>query len=161
MNIVIVGATSAIAEATARIWASRGDGLYLAARRESLLSACAQDLRLRGARIASFERFDVTDHASHEGMLRRAREALGSVDCVFIAHGTLPDQAACDADPELAVHEMTLNGLSTAALIIRVAANLEAQRSGVIAVITSVAAVRGRATNYVYGSAKALVSTLL
>jgi decaprenylphospho-beta-D-erythro-pentofuranosid-2-ulose 2-reductase len=161
MNVLVVGATSAIAEATARIWAARGEGLYLVARREALLSACAQDLRLRGARAVAFERFDVLDLASHEAMLRRATDALGQIDCVLVAHGTLPDQAACEADPELAVYEIELNGVSTAALLLRVAAQFEAQRQGVIAVITSVAGVRGRSSNYVYGCAKSLVSTFL
>jgi short-subunit dehydrogenase len=161
MNVLVVGATSAIAEATARIWATKGAGLYLVARREALLSACAQDLRLRGARTVAFERFDMLDLASHEGMLWRAADALGEIDCVLVAHGTLPDQSACDADPELAVHEIELNGVSTAALLLRLAAQFEARRQGTIAVITSVAGVRGRASNYVYGSAKSLVSTFL
>jgi decaprenylphospho-beta-D-erythro-pentofuranosid-2-ulose 2-reductase len=54
MNILVVGATSAIAEATARLWAARGDALYLAARRETLLEASAADLRLRGAKTVAF-----------------------------------------------------------------------------------------------------------
>src|SRR3954471_1648793 len=103
MNIVVVGATSAIAEATARRWAAHGHALYLVARRESLLEADAQDLRLRGARLVAFERMDVRDTAAHDAMLARAQSALGSIDCVLVAHGTLPDQAASLADPALAV----------------------------------------------------------
>ena len=161
MKVLIVGATSAIAEATARVWAARGDSLYLAARREALLQACAQDLRLRGASAVGFERFDVLDHAAHDAMLRRAADFLGGIDCALLAHGTLADQAGCASDPELAVREIELNGLSTAALVLRIAQRFKAQGKGLIAVITSVAGVRGRASNYVYGSAKALVSTLL
>lgn len=161
MNILVVGATSAIAEATARVWAARGERLYLAARRETLLAADVEDLRLRGAATVGSERFDILDRASHEAMIERAEAAIGPLDCVFVAHGTLPDQAACAADPELAVHEIEVNGLATVALVLRVAARLEARGRGTIAVITSVAGVRGRASNFVYGSAKALVSTLL
>ena len=161
MNVVVVGATSAIAEAAARLWAARGDALYLAARREALLASSADDLRVRGARHVAFERFDVLDADSHEGMLERAEAALGPIDCVLIAHGTLPDQAAAQADPELAVREIELNGVSTVALALRAANRFEARGAGTIAVITSVAGVRGRASNFVYGSAKALVSTFL
>ena len=161
MKVLIVGATSAIAEATARVWAARGDSLYLAARREALLQACAQDLRLRGASAVGFERFDVLDQASHDAMLRRAADFLGGIDCALLAHGTLADQAACASDPALAVREIELNGLGTAALVLRIAQRFREQGKGSIAVITSVAGMRGRASNYVYGSAKALVSTLL
>ncbi len=161
MNILVVGATSAIAEATARIWAARGDNLYLAARRDTLLAANAADLRLRGAKTVAVEHFDILERGSHEAMLSRAESAIGPLDCVLVAHGTLPDQAACLADPELAVREIEVNAVSTAAFVLRVASRFEARSAGVIAVITSVAGVRGRASNFVYGSAKALVSTLL
>ena len=161
MNVLIVGATSAIAEEAARQWAARGEGLYLAARRESLLASIADDLRLRGAKLVAFERFDILDRGAHEALIARAEAALGSVDCVLVAHGTLPDQAACVADPEAAVREIELNGVATCALVLRVAARFEARGSGAIAVITSVAGVRGRASNFVYGAAKAMVSRLL
>lgn len=161
MKILIVGATSAIAHAAARAWASRGESLYLAARRENLLSASADDLRVRGAAKIGFERFDVLDHGSHAAMIERASTALGGLDCVLLAHGTLPDQAACEAEVELAMREIELNGNATVALAIAMAKRFEAQGSGTIAVITSVAGVRGRESNYVYGAAKAMVSTLL
>jgi short-subunit dehydrogenase len=161
LNVLVVGATSAIAEAVARRWAARGDALYLAARRESLLAADAEDLRVRGARAVAFERFDVLEADAHAALIERAEAALGTLDCVFIAHGTLPDQEAAVADPEAAVHEIELNGVSTVALVLRAAATFEARGSGTVAVITSVAGVRGRASNFVYGAAKALVSTLL
>jgi short-subunit dehydrogenase len=161
VNVLVVGATSAIAEAAARIWAARGDALYLAARRESLLASSADDLRLRGAKQVAFERFDMLDADAHDGLLDRAEAALGPLDCVLVAHGTLPDQAAAVADAELAVREIELNGVSTVALVLRAANRFEARNAGVIAVITSVAGVRGRASNFVYGSAKALVSTFL
>jgi short-subunit dehydrogenase len=156
-----VGATSAIAEATARLWAARGDSLYLAARRETLLAACADDLRVRGAKAVAFERFDILDPAGHLALLERARDSLGGLDCVLIAHGTLADQAACERDPALAVREIEINATGTAALLLHVAKLFESQGCGRIAVITSVAGVRGRASNYVYGAAKSMVSTFL
>jgi short-subunit dehydrogenase len=161
MRVVIVGATSAIAESVARLWAARGDALYLLARREAFLETIAADLRLRGASRVGFERFDILDAAAHAGALERAEAALGGVDCVLIAHGSLPDQAACDADPDLAMREMELNGVRAAGFALRCAAILERQGRGTLVAITSVAGVRGRASNCVYGSAKALLSTLL
>jgi decaprenylphospho-beta-D-erythro-pentofuranosid-2-ulose 2-reductase len=161
MNVLIVGATSAIAEAAARIWAARGDALYLAARREPLLEACAADLRLRGARLVAHERFDATDRASHAALIERATAAMAGLDVVLVAHGTLPDQAACESDVAAALAEIELNALATTSIALHAANRLEALGGGTLAVITSVAGVRGRQGNYVYGSAKAQVSTLL
>ena len=161
MNVLVVGATSAIAEEAARLWAARGDAVFLAARREPLLAAIAEDLKLRGARQVGFERFDVTARESHEGLIARAEDAIGPLDCILIAHGTLPDQAQCLADPEAAVREIELNGVATVALILRAAARFEARGAGTLAVVTSVAGVRGRQSNFVYGAAKAMVSRCL
>ena len=80
------------------------------------------------------------------------------VDIALIAHGTLPDQALCERDPQQAVREFTTNGLSVIALLTDLANRMEAQRSGCIAVISSVAGDRGRPSNYLYGSAKSAVS---
>jgi short-subunit dehydrogenase len=57
------------------------------------------------------------------------------------------------------LHEFSTNALSTIALLTRLASLFEAQHSGTIAVISSVAGDRGRASNYVYGAAKAAVTT--
>lgn len=161
MNVVVVGATSAIAEAAARRWAARGAALYLVARRESLLAADAQDLRVRGARMVAFERMDVRDVDAHGAMLARAESAMGSIDCVLVAHGTLPDQAASVSDPKLAVSEIETNGVCTIALLLRCVSMFEARGSGLVAVITSVAGDRGRASNFIYGASKAMVATAL
>ena len=161
MNVLIVGATSGIAEAVARMWAARGAALYLVGRREPLLSADAQDLRVRGARQVAFEALDVLHRDAHEAMLDRAEAAIGPLGCVLVAHGTLPDQAACLADPALAVREIEVNAVATAALVLHVAKRFEARGAGTLAVITSVAGVRGRRSNFVYGASKSMVSTLL
>jgi NAD(P)-dependent dehydrogenase (short-subunit alcohol dehydrogenase family) len=81
------------------------------------------------------------------------------VDVVLIAHGTLPDQAACDASVELSLREFATNGTSTIALCAALAPRLAA--GATLAVISSVAGDRGRASNYLYGSAKAAVSAYL
>jgi short-subunit dehydrogenase len=80
------------------------------------------------------------------------------VDVALIAHGTLPDQTACEADALLTLREFANNGTSTIALLTVLAQHFEHQKQGQLAVITSVAGDRGRPSNYVYGSAKAAVS---
>jgi short-subunit dehydrogenase len=156
-----LGATSAIAEAVARIFAGRGDALYLVGRRAEALSAIAADLTVRGAHAVGLETLDANDLTAHEGMLARALQLLGGLDTVLIAYGTLSEQRACERSAELTVAELNNNAISVAALLTRIAPLLEAQRAGSIAVISSVAGDRGRASNYVYGSAKALLTAFL
>ena len=160
-KVLIMGATSAIAEATARILAARGDCLYLVGRRADALAAIAADLKVRGARQVMFEPLDANDIESHEPMLARAAQAISGLDTVLVAHGTLSDQKACEASVQLTVQELMTNAISIVALLTLVAQQFERQKSGTIAVISSVAGDRGRASNYVYGSAKAMVTAFL
>jgi len=155
---LIVGATSAIAEATARRLAERGDALYLVARNRERLAGIAADLAVRGSPRVGSESLDANDLAAHQGMLMRAEQFLGGLDIVLIAYGTLSDQQACEGSAELTVRELQTNAVSIVALITPVAERLAAQGSGTIAVISSVAGDRGRRRNYVYGSAKALLT---
>lgn len=157
-SVLIVGATSAIAEATARRFAADGAHLFLAARDAQRLEAIATDLRLRGAALVHTYAFDATDFPAHAPMLAAAQAALGGLDQVLIAHGTLPDPAACALDAERMRRELETNGVSVVVLCNRIAQSMAARGRGTLAVISSVAGDRGRASNYVYGSAKALVT---
>lgn len=160
-RVLIIGATSAIAEATARMLAERGDALYLVARNEPRLGAIAADLAVRGSPRVGSEVLDANDFAAHEQMLARAETFLSGYDTVLVAHGTLSDQKACEGSVELTMREINTNALSVIAMLTRIANRLEARQSGTIAVISSVAGDRGRGSNYVYGSAKALVTAFL
>lgn len=157
-RILIIGATSAIAGACAREWASRGAGFFLAGRDAGKLDALAADLSVRGAGTIHTWTVDATDLEAHPAMLEAGLRALGGFDIALIAHGSLPDQAMCEQDPAATLREFTTNGTSVIALLTALANQFEQQRRGAIAVITSVAGDRGRPSNYVYGSAKAAVS---
>ncbi|MBI1194390.1 MAG: SDR family oxidoreductase [Gammaproteobacteria bacterium] len=160
-NVMIFGATSAIAEATARRFAERGDNLYLFARNRERLAVIADDLKIRGAHSTAFDVWDAGDRKDCESMVTRAFADMEQVDIVLIAHGTLPDQKACERDVETALREININALSTIELLTLIANRMERQKQGTIAVITSVAGDRGRQSNYVYGAAKKMVSTFL
>lgn len=157
-RIVIVGATSAIAQACAQRWAVAGSQFFLVGRSADRLRQIGDDLVARGATVSCWQ-LDVDDLSAHAAMWAGAREALGDIDIVLLAHGTLPDQSACEASVERTLAEIRTNGLSTIALLTMMANTLEAQRHGTLAVISSVAGDRGRRSNYVYGSAKAMVSS--
>ncbi len=160
-RILVIGATSAIAEAAARQWAARGDALFLVGRQRQRLDDIAADLRVRGATKTGVFLMDATDVATHAAMLDAAVAELGGLDVALIAHGTLPDQKACEASVETTLREIDNNGLSVIALCTLLGNRFEAQGSGSIAVIGSVAGDRGRQSNYVYGAAKGMVTRFL
>jgi decaprenylphospho-beta-D-erythro-pentofuranosid-2-ulose 2-reductase len=159
-NILIVGATSAIAEATARTWAAERAQLYLIARNSERLALVAGDLGTRGARVTSAV-LDVNEFGRHASAVAEAFQVLGQVDVVLIAHGDLPNQQLCERSAEAALQAMQTNATSVVSLLTLISNRMQAQGSGVIAVIGSVAGDRGRKSNYVYGSCKALVATFL
>jgi decaprenylphospho-beta-D-erythro-pentofuranosid-2-ulose 2-reductase len=160
-RILIVGATSSIAEAVAREFAKRGDALFLVARDERRLEAVAKDLGLRGA--TQIERFvlDARQTDAFPTLLETAFQHFDSIDVALIAYGTLSDQKACEQTPGMLSEEFTVNAVSIMELCLSLASRLEKQHGGVLAVISSVAGDRGRRSNYVYGAAKAALSTFL
>lgn len=158
-NIVIVGATSAIAIACARQWATQGARLFLIARNQDRLEQVAADLVARGAAAVLCQQLDVDRLDEHEAAVQRCSAELGALDIVLVAPGTLPDQQVCQDDVSVAVREFNTNAVSIIALLTRFANIVEQQRRGTIAVISSVAGDRGRQSNYLYGSAKAALST--
>jgi NAD(P)-dependent dehydrogenase (short-subunit alcohol dehydrogenase family) len=159
-NILIIGATSAIAEASARIWAAEGAQLYLIGRNPDKLALVSRDLESRGARVSSAE-LDVNEFSLHAPAIESAFRTLSRVDVVLVAHGDLPDQAHCEQSEAAALRALSVNAASVISLLTIIANRLQEQRSGVIAVIGSVAGDRGRKSNYVYGSCKAMVATFM
>lgn len=161
MKVLVIGATSAIAEATARIWAEEGHHLCLIARNGERLDAIAADLSVRGAASTAAIVLDLNDMHRHMQVIEEASEALGGIDVVLVAHGTLAVQEACEQDFDLAMKEFTTNALSVFSLLSLLANRFEEQAHGTIAVISSVAGDRGRQSNYIYGSAKGAVTLYL
>ncbi len=161
-KIVIFGATSAIAAHCARLWAVRGEALFLVARNGQRLERLLADLRVRapGGTVEGAVA-DIEDFAKHEALLDRAAAALGGIDIVLIAHGSLPDQKVCESSVDLTLREIRVNALSVVSLATHVANRFETQGRGVLAVIGSVAGDRGRQSNYVYGAAKGMVAIFL
>ena len=162
-RIAIFGATSAIATACARRWVAQGDSVFLIGRNPDKLRALVDDLAVRksGEQKVASAVADLDDFSKHEGLLAEAEAALGGLDVVLIAHGSLPDQKACEASLELAMAEIRTNALSVIAIATLAANQFEAAGRGTIAVIGSVAGDRGRQSNYVYGAAKGMVALFL
>lgn len=153
-KILILGATSPIARALALRFASDGARLYLAARDGEEVRRVADDIGVRAGVPALSGTFDASDFASHDQFIRDAAEKLGGLDGIIVCFGTLGDEDAAQTDPAAALATIHQNFTGAVSLITLAARHLEQQRSGFIIVIGSVAGERGRARNYVYGSAK-------
>jgi decaprenylphospho-beta-D-erythro-pentofuranosid-2-ulose 2-reductase len=161
MKLLVIGATSAIAYETARLFAAERAELFLVGRNADRLKAVQDDLRVRGARQVDSFVLDLADLKGHQAMIDAALAALGGLDGVLIAHGTLSDQAACQRSAGKTLDELAINCLSAISILTIIANYFEQQRRGCIAVITSVAGDRGRQSNYVYGTAKGALSIFL
>ena len=158
MRILILGATSAIAHATARRYARRGARLVLAARHPDKLAANAADLRALGAADVAEVVFDALAFERHAEVVAEAWAAFDGLDAALLAWGTLPDQAHVQADAPAAVEAFQTNATSVVSVLTLLANRFEAQGRGTLCVISSVAGDRGRPSNYVYGAAKGAVS---
>lgn len=158
---LILGASSAIAERTARIFAARGDTFYLVARNPEKLAAIASDLKARGAARVETNAADLNDFSRHDAIIADCRDKLGGLDAALIAHGDLGDATAPARDwPDIEALLKT-NFLSAASLVARLANVFEAERHGGIHVITSVAGDRGRAKSIAYATAKGALDLFL
>ncbi|MBC3864293.1 SDR family oxidoreductase [Undibacterium jejuense] len=160
-RVLIVGATSAIAEAFAKQYAQQHASFFLLAKSLERLHLLAGDLLLRGATAVTYQHFDALEISSHIAAVDSAIYALGGIDIVLIAYGTLGKQTACEQDPLKSIRELNVNFVSVVALLTILAPRFVTQSYGTIAVISSVAGERGRQSNYVYGSAKAGLSAFL
>ena len=160
-NILIIGATSAIAEATARRWAATGARFYLVGRNIERLATIACDLEIRSGQPVVQESLDLDRIGQHSALLERVYQALGNLDVALIAHGILPDQPACQQSAAAALAAIHTNALSVISLATLLANDFEAQGRGTLIAISSVAGDRGRQSNYVYGAAKGMVTLFL
>jgi decaprenylphospho-beta-D-erythro-pentofuranosid-2-ulose 2-reductase len=161
MKILILGATSAIAQAYARRRASHGCGFTLAARREGRLAAIAADLTASGA--AGAETF-VADLAAIDRIdenVADLRARFGLFDEVVIAYGVLGEQAAAEQDLAQARALIDNNFTSAALWILALLKTRPENASLTVVGIGSVAGDRGRASNFIYGSAKAAFDRFL
>jgi len=152
-SALILGARSDIARACARQLAAEGyANLMLAARDPEALAPDAEDLRIRNQIRVSTHAFDALAPAGFDAFL----DGLGTLpDVVICAVGLLGEQAESQADPAAALRVLRSNFEGPALILGLLAERMDRRGSGTIVGISSVAGERGRASNYVYGAAKA------
>jgi decaprenylphospho-beta-D-erythro-pentofuranosid-2-ulose 2-reductase len=158
--VLILGATSAIARATANAFAARGDALYLASRDQDELRRIAADIRLRYGVEVHHGLFDAEETATHEAFFKSVIAAMPDLSGVVLAFGYLGDQQAA-RDFSVGAKVIASNFTGAASILSHCANYLEPLQRGFIIGISSVAGDRGRQSNYVYGAAKGALSLYL
>jgi decaprenylphospho-beta-D-erythro-pentofuranosid-2-ulose 2-reductase len=161
LRVLILGATSGIAEATGRIYAREGARLVLAARQPQRLEDIAADLRTRGAAQVELAVVDFAAETDYRARLVEFAERLGGLDHILLAYGVLGDQEAARSDWPQAASIIDVNFRSAAGWTLAAANHLEHQGNGSLVVLGSVAGDRGRRANFIYGAAKAAIATLV
>jgi short-subunit dehydrogenase len=159
-RIIILGATSAIAEMTARIWAEERARLILVGRNAARLNDIVADLKARGADDATAWLLDCASaDATYE--LSKMVDALGGLDILLLAYGTLGDQTKLEYDQSATAELIQTNFSSAVAWCLAARVILEKQRGGTLLVIGSVAGDRGRRSNFIYGATKGGLARLV
>lgn len=157
-RVVIIGATSSLAERCAREWLKQSPAdMLLVARDLQKVEGVAADLRVRSplSHIAC-RQLDFSDPAQIAALAGQACSA-GPVDLVLIAHGSLPDQGVCQGDLQAARDALYINGVSPVLFAEAFVGHMVRAGKGTLGLMGSVAGDRGRKSNYVYGAAKGLV----
>lgn len=152
MNILLIGATSAVARQFALLALKRGDKLYGVARSAEKMSALTAEL---GDALVGSMCYDMTETDRAPEVIDAAFNALGHIDITLFAQGLLPTQVETEERFEAFASTFAVNTLSVVALLNPLHARLrERGTPSKIAVITSVAGDRGRPRNFTYGAAK-------
>jgi NAD(P)-dependent dehydrogenase (short-subunit alcohol dehydrogenase family) len=160
-RVIVLGALSAIAQATARLYAAEGAQMVLAGRHGERLADLAADLTARGAKVCHVQEIDLARTDDVGDRFRDMAAALGGVDAVLLFYGILGDQSRAESDLAHARDIIQVDFASAAEWALAAANALEAQGRGALVAVSSVAGDRGRRSNYVYGASKAGLTVLI
>lgn len=150
-RVVVLGGNSEIAVATLRaLRLSTVDEIVLAGRSREALEAVAATLPQR----TTLRHFEALDWSSHETLMRTVF-ADGPVDVLILAFGILGDQQRAEEEPTHALEILDIDFRAHASLLLYAVKGMQQQGHGVLVVFSSIAGVRARRANFVYGSAKA------
>lgn len=152
--VVIFGGRSEIGVEVAERLAS-GATVVLAARRSDQLDEQVSAVRNAGATAVHTVEFDADDLASHGPLIQRLVAEHGPIGTAVLAFGILGDQSRAEADADHAVAVVQTDYVAQVSLLTHLSAAMRAADRGALVVFSSIAGVRGRRANYVYGSAKA------
>jgi len=154
--VLLLGGRSEIGLAVLRrLVAGGARTVVLAARRAEELDEQERSLRAEGATSVHRVEFDADELAAHRAVLDKVTGLVGALDVVVVAFGVLGDQARAERDAAHALAVVHTDYTAHVGVLTELATLLRAQGHGTVVVFSSVAGVRVRRANYVYGSAKA------
>lgn len=161
-TILIIGASSGIAEAFAFEACKKGYKLILCGRDMKRLELTANDICIRTCteKIPCFL-FDSRKTDSHKDFLNNVLKIEPRIHGVLIAAGIMPDQKECERDFQLCRDMIETNYLGLVSIMNILADYFEKEKTGFISCISSVAGERGRKSNYIYASTKAALNEYL
>ena len=153
-TVLILGGRSEIGiELAVRL--APGASVVLAARDAHRLGEQTAMIRAAGAAAVSTVEFDADDLQSHGPLVASIIAEHGSIDTAVLAFGILGDQGRAETDAAHAVAVVHTDYVAQVSLLTHLAAAMRQADRGALVVFSSVAGVRVRRANYVYGSAKA------
>ena len=158
-RIVIIGATSAIAQECAKLWVKESPkNVILVVRDANKAQRVLDDLQVRSPQ--SKIEIVKTSFINPEEIEKTVHDIAtqGVIDIALIAHRSLPEQANCQSDLVLCKETLEVNGISPVLFSECLVTVMGKANQGTIAIIGSVAGDRGRKSNYIYGAAKGLVA---
>ncbi|ULQ52767.1 SDR family oxidoreductase [Flavihumibacter fluvii] len=150
--VLILGATSDIGVAIAKKFAAEKYGVILASRNPEQLSPLKSDLAIRFGIDCYSCQFDAMDFGSHQNFYQSLPVKPDIAICIF---GYMKDNEFVSAHPDELVRTIGTNFTGAASILNIIARDFSKRKSGTIVGISSVAGLRGRQSNYIYGSAKA------
>lgn len=153
-TVLLLGGRSEIGLEVARRLAP-GRAVVLAARRSGELDAQRAQITAAGASEVHAVEFDADDVASHPALLEKIAAEHGPIGIAVLAFGVLGDQQRAERDPAHAAAILHTDFVAQASVLTSLANLMRARGAGQLVVFSSVAGVRVRRANYVYGSAKA------
>lgn len=162
-NAIVFGATSEIAESTINKLAALDYNLFLSARNLEQLDIIAKDVNIKHPKVAikCYQYESNYSYQKIEELLNEIFNDIKKIDLILIAHGKLPDQDLCVKKWDDFDDALCINGISPLKICHAVSLKMREQKYGTIAVITSVAGLRGRQSNYAYGTAKGMLNIYL
>jgi short-subunit dehydrogenase len=153
-SVLILGGRSEIGLQVAQRLAP-GRVVILAARRSTHLSEETALLESSGAAEVHCVEFDADDLPSHAALIDRVIAEHGPIGVAVLAFGVLGDQALAERDPAHALAVVHTDFMAQVSVLTVLAKVMREAGSGQIVVFSSVAGIRVRKANYVYGGAKA------
>ena len=158
IRILVLGAYSGIAHGLSKTWAADGHEFFLVGRRDSELQRVARDLSARGASVTETFVADLQESKATGEAIQASLKVLDQIDIVIVAYGILPVQSKDNVDESRAQRIIAINFTSVVTALITLSRILKKQGHGKIILLSSVAGLRGRASNYLYGSTKAALN---